>query len=119
MKHLFTTLARIGDPIALAGLWFSAWLYRALLVALAGGIMGLLIAPVTKVLFFKTSAWAVVLKGGFVTGCEYAGLWATAVALVWVVMDRSRISGAVSVYLMGRKHCCTAEVVKETEVSIK
>lgn len=91
MKALITQLAKLGNFLAVGGFWFSVWLYRALLFVLAGGCIGVLVAPIAKVLFFKQSSWGDVLLGGFVTGLQYSGLWATAVALVWVIMDRKQV----------------------------
>ena len=88
---LITQLAKLGNHLAVGGFWFSVWLYRALLFTLLGGVVGLLVAPITKVLFFKNATWGGVMLGGFIHGLEYAGIWATAVALVWVVMDRKQV----------------------------
>lgn len=91
MKALIIQLAKLGNYLAVGGFWFSVWLYRALLFILAGGCVGFLVSPIVKVLFFKQSSWGDVLFGGFVTGLQYSGLWATAVALVWVIMDRKQV----------------------------
>ena len=81
------------------GFWFAIWLYRALLVTLTGGLVGLVIGVVVKWIFLGNTSWGSSLKVGFITGCEYAGIWATGIALVWVVMDHKRMKAALSAYL--------------------
>ena len=113
MKALITQLAKLGNYLAIAGFWFSVWLYRALLFILAGGCIGFLVSPIVKVLFFKQSSWGDVLLGGFVTGLQYSGLWATAVALVWVILDRKQVLGTACQVLGCNKRA--SEVPDATE----
>lgn len=81
------------------GFWFAIWLYRALLITFAGGLIGLIVGSLVKGIFLPNTSWGTSLKVGFITGCEYAGIWATGIALVWVVMDHKRMKAALAAYL--------------------
>ncbi|MEQ9823712.1 MAG: hypothetical protein ABQ298_04950 [Puniceicoccaceae bacterium] len=91
MKRFFIHLATPGNLLAVASFWFSVWLYRALICCVLGSLIGLCVAPVTKLLFFEHLSWATVMRGGAITGFQYAGLWSSAISLAWVVMDRRAI----------------------------
>jgi len=91
MKGIFSSLVLFGNIGALVGFWVFVWFYRALMISFSGGIAGLVLAPFIKLLFFKETGWVTVFKGAFVNGFHYVGLWASAIALVWVIMDRRNI----------------------------
>ena len=88
MRHWFSTLVHFGDYLGVAGFWFAVWFYRALLVTLVGGVAGVLFTTPVKLLFFPASTWGGAFLEGFLVGCQYAGLWASGISMVWVIMDR-------------------------------
>jgi hypothetical protein len=91
MRRWFGKIVSFGNYLALGGFWFTVWLYRALIVTLMGGIVGFGVSPLVKLIFFPGSDWMRIVRGAFITGCEYAGIWAAGVAFIWVIMDRHRI----------------------------
>ena len=107
MRRWCGAIITFGNRLAVGGFWFSVWLYRALLVTLTGGLVGLLLSPLFKLIFFHNTSWGACAKGGFITGCEYAGIWATGIAMVWVIMDRKHI-GAMALASLGKKETTTS-----------
>jgi hypothetical protein len=101
MTRWFGKIVTFGDYLALGGFWFTVWLYRALLVTLMGGIVGFGVSSLIKMIFSPASGWMNLLTTGFIVGCEYAGIWATGVAFIWVIMDRHRIK-TVGLRLLGQ-----------------
>lgn len=91
MRHWFAQTVTFGNYLALGGFWLAVWFYRALMVTLMGGIVGLAVSPFVKLIFFSGSDWSNALATGFIVGCQYAGIWASGVAFIWVIMDRRRI----------------------------
>jgi len=91
MQRYWKGLVRMGDIAGLCTFWAGVWLYRVLLIALMGGIIGSLLTPVMKVLFFQQWTWLDLAGASFKIGFQYAGMWSLAVAFIWMVMDRKRI----------------------------
>lgn len=106
MRQLFTKIATTGNLIAVILFWMAVWLYRAMIVSLTGGVVGLVISPVVKLIFFSQTEWIHALQFGFITGCQYAGIWATGVAIVWVVIDRNQIKTDASKLLAPKHVAC-------------
>lgn len=103
MKKTWLSLIKVGDYCSVAGFWVGVWLYRVLLITLLGGIVGVLVTPFTKLLFFEETPWLELIGGAFRIGCQYANMWSIAIAMIWVVMDRKEIMGRTSRFFISRQ----------------
>jgi hypothetical protein len=90
MQQALLAVIDFGNRLGVCGYWVTLWIYRAVLVALLGGFVGLVSTPLLKLLFFSDRDWMVLAKQAFTIGFQYFGIWAGGVSLVWIVMDRKR-----------------------------
>jgi hypothetical protein len=102
MQQVVMSIARLGNFLGIGGFWFAVWFYRAVLVSVAGGLVGVLATPLIKLLFFRDATWLGSFGQGFLIGCQYAGIWATGIAMIWVIVDRKSILAVWSRWLSVR-----------------
>jgi hypothetical protein len=91
MQQTLLKILDFGTIVGVCGYWLSIWIYRALLICLLGGCIGVLLTPLLKLVFFQNRDWLLLFQQSFTIGFQYFGVWAGGVSVVWLVMDRKRI----------------------------
>jgi hypothetical protein len=91
MCGVFRGIIAFGNRLGWAGFWLTLWLFRALLIVVAGAFSGACGACFLRLFFFGSHGWWEVIRTGLIQGALYSGLWAGGISFIWLVLDRKQV----------------------------